>query len=77
MLGNFYNLGGALNTQGGEFNNDLTFINEGGTHQENPLGGVMVGMDMNGNPNLLEEGEVKFRDYVFSNSLRADKKSLE
>jgi len=32
-----------------------------------------MGMGQNGKPNLVEEGEYKFKDYIFSNRLRVDK----
>lgn len=61
----------------GDFSNGITFINEGGTHEENPYEGVPIGVDNEGTPNLVEEGEVIFNDYVFSNRLRPNKKLLE
>ena len=61
---------------GGDLNNGVTLINEGGTHEQNPLQGVPMGMDAQGVPNLVEEGEVKFDDYIFSNRIVADDKSL-
>jgi hypothetical protein len=54
---NSYEYGGIVGTNGGLFSNGLIFIDEGGTHAENPLGGVPVGMGANGKPNLFEEGE--------------------
>lgn len=53
-----------------EFSNGVTIINEGGTHENNSHGGVQVGVDPKGVPNLVEEGEVIFNDYVFSNRLK-------
>ena len=50
-------------------NDDYTEINNGGTHEENPYDGVQSGVDEQGVPNLLEEGEVVYDDYVFSNRL--------
>lgn len=50
-------------------NDDYTEINSGGTHEENPYDGVQSGVDEQGIPNLLEEGEVVYDDYVFSNRL--------
>ena len=52
------------------FSNGVTEINEGGTHENNPHGGVPVGVAPDGLPNLVEEGEVIYKDYVFSNRLR-------
>ena len=65
--------GGPLNTHGGSFTNGLTFINNGGTHEANPYEGVPMGVDSQGVPNLVEEGEVIFNDYVFSNRLKVPK----
>lgn len=69
--------GGPLFNHGGDWSNGLTFINEGGTHEQNPLGGVPVGVDQEGTPNLVEEGEIIWNDYVFSNRLKPTKKQLE
>lgn len=73
---NFKAYGGDMNLTE-NFNNGVTFINNGGTHEENPLGGVLVGFDQQGVPNLVEEGEVIYNDYVFSNRLKLNKKLLE
>ena len=43
----------------GGFTNGITFFNVGGTHEENPFGGILQGMGQNGESNLVEEGEVK------------------
>lgn len=69
--------GGPLFSHSGDWSNGFTFVNEGGTHEENPNGGVPVGIDKEGVPNLVEEGEVIFNDYVFSNRLKPSKKQLE
>jgi hypothetical protein len=60
--GRMYNTGGML-----------TEYNEGGTHEENPLGGIPVGQGPNGQPNLVEEGETRFGDYIFSDRLEITK----
>jgi hypothetical protein len=39
--------------------NGITEFNVGGTHEENPYGGIPQGMGANGLPNLVEEGELK------------------
>jgi len=65
--------GGPINTHGGVFNNGVTIVGNGGTHEENPLEGVQMGVDEQGIPNLVEEGEVIFNDYVFSNRMKAPK----
>lgn len=71
---NYAALGGLLNrTHGADFTNGLMFINNGGTHESNPYEGVPISMDQEGNPNLVEEGEVIWNDYVFSNRLKVPK----
>ena len=44
----------------------------GGTHEQNSLGGIPQGIGANGKPNLVEEGETKFEDYIFSNNINMD-----
>lgn len=73
---NIASYGGPLFDLSGEFSNGLTFIDEGGPHELNPFGGVMVGVDQEGTPNLVEEGEIIYNDYVFSNRLKPTKKQL-
>lgn len=58
---------------GNLFTNGVTFINNGDTHENNPLEGVRIGVDENNIPNLVEEGEVIYKDYVYSNRLRVPK----
>ena len=62
--------GGDLNTYGGTYNGGLEYINNGSTHENNILGGVPMGSDKDGIPNLVEEGETIWNDYVFSNRLK-------
>lgn len=62
--------GGPLYTHGGIWDNGLAYINSGGSHSTNPYGGVQFGVDNEGVPNLVEEGEVVWNDYVFSNRLK-------
>lgn len=69
--------GGWNSTHGGDFSNGVIQINSGGLHSTNPNEGVQMGMDAEGNPNLVEQGEVIFNDYVFSNRLFADGGLLE
>lgn len=52
-----------------DFSSGVNMINTGGLHEENPNGGVPVGMNTQGQPNLVEEGEVLYNNYVFSNRL--------
>lgn len=65
--------GGELGTNGADFTNGIIQINSGGTHEQNPNEGVIFGMDQEGIPNLVEEGEVIFNDYVFSNRIKVPK----
>lgn len=68
----WHSYGGEL-THGGIFSNGVTTIDNGGTHEENPYEGVQMGIDNQGIPNLVEEGEVVWNDYVFSNRLSPTK----
>ena len=73
----WHSFGGDLNTHGADFTNGQIIVGNGGTHEENPMEGVPMGMDAEGNQNLVEQGEVIFNDYVFSNRLFADGGLLE
>lgn len=75
---NYAAFGGPLfayggQTHGSDFTNGLMFINNGGTHESNPYEGVPISTDQEGNPNLVEEGEVIWNDYVFSDRLKVPK----
>lgn len=74
-FGNYYAYGGQM--MSGDWSNGVVTINEGDTHERNPLGGVLMGIDQQGIPNLVEEGEVIFNDYVYSNRLKPTAKQLE
>ena len=71
-----YAFGGELGTNGADFTNGLLQINAGGLHETNPYQGVQMGVDAQGTPNLVEEGETVFGfggqmgDYVFSNRMK-------
>lgn len=75
--GNLYSNVPDSQTHGTDFSNGMTLVNKGGTHEQNPLDGVQMGVDTQGVPNLVEEGEVIFNDYVFSNRLYPSEKELE
>lgn len=68
--------GGWLShTHGSDFDSGLDFVAEGNSHENNPYGGVMVGQDESGVPNLVEEGEFIWNgDYVFSKRMKVPKK---
>lgn len=58
---------GKFDTHGGYFAPQNYYrINEGGSHEENPNGGVQVGTDENGIPNAVEQDETVYDDFVFS-----------
>jgi hypothetical protein len=62
---------GSIYANGGSFSNGgitprLTTFDEGGTHEENPNSGVQQGINADGQPNLVEQGESKFKDYIYS-----------
>lgn len=65
--------GGELNTQGADFTNGLLYINNGGSHESNPYEGIPMGIAPDGTPNLVEEGETIFNDYVFSRRMKVPK----
>ena len=71
-MANFSAMGGDLFAYGGniESNSQLTEFNSGKSHQENPNGGILQGTGANGQPNLVEEGETKHEDYIFSDRLK-------
>lgn len=72
-LMNYAAYGGPLESNGITWPSELMFINNGGTHEENPNEGIQIGVDSQGVPNLVEEGEVIYGDYVFSNRLKVPK----
>lgn len=65
--------GGDLLTHGANFDTGITLVGNGNTHEQNPYEGVQMGVDPEGTPNLVEEGEVIFNNYVFSNRLKVPK----
>lgn len=73
MKDNIFNNGGLVHQHGGIFSNGIIFIGNGGTHEQNPFEGVQIGVDAQGIPNMVEEGEVIWQDYVFSNRLKPTK----
>lgn len=72
----YFAYGGELSLSG-DWSNGVTIIGEGGTHENNKYEGVPIGIDPYGIPNLVEEGEVIYNDYVYSNRIKAPKKKLE
>ena len=68
--------GGTIENPNG-FDNGVTKFNVGGSHESNPLGGIPQGIASDGQTNLVEEGEVRYQDYIFSDKLSATKQLLE
>ena len=52
---------------------DLVEFKNGGSHEENPLGGIPQGYNENGDLNLVEQGETKWKDYIFSDRNKLSK----
>lgn len=76
MEKNLASLGGNLFNRGANYDSGLMLINEGGTHESNPNSGIQLGTDEQGVPNLVEQGEVVYNDYVFSNRLYLTEQEL-
>lgn len=78
--GYLFSEGGFINNvDGGTFSNGMVEIANGGTHEQNPQDGVPMGIAPDGQPNLVEEGEIIYNDYVYSKRLTVpekDKQSL-
>ena len=72
-LANIVALGGWVGTHGGDYPTGFSEFNEGGSHETNANGGILQGIDPNGNPNLVEEGETKWDNYIFSKRLKVPK----
>ena len=70
MYAGLYAFGGNIDANGANFSTGLKHVNAGGTHEESPYEGVPMGTDSEGTPNLVEEDEVIYNDYVFSDRLK-------
>lgn len=57
--------------------NSLNSFNEGGSHSQNPLGGIPQGMGQNGQMNTVEEGETKKGNFVYSDRLKLNKEMVK
>lgn len=69
--------GGNLQSQGATWSNGYSYAGNGGTHESNPNEGIQVGVDPQGIPNLIEEGEVMWNDFVFTNRINVPKKDMK
>lgn len=65
-------LGGDIQSKGADWSTGAVHVDAGGSHEENPYDGVQMGLDSEGTPNKLEEGEVVFNDYVYSTRIGLD-----
>lgn len=52
----------------------FTEFNEGGKHEDTAQGGIAIGQNDSGGMNLVEEGETKYNDYIFSDELKLNDK---
>ena len=64
--------GGSLEEQNG-----VTKFNTGSSHENNPYGGIQQGIASDNLPNMVEEGELKYNDYIYSNRLKPSKSLLK
>lgn len=69
---NYFDDGGFMSIAPA-FSNGVITIDNGGTHESNPNAGIQIGVDNEGVPNLVEEGEVIYNDYVYSNRINLPK----
>ena len=77
-LAAYYAEGGQINPfPSSEFGSPITEFNTGGSHEENPYDGIPQGIAPDGLPNLVEEGEVKFDNYIFSDRLMLTKEDKQ
>ena len=78
---NYAAFGGKLSSNGTNFGTGLTEINAGGSHELNPNGGVQQGIDAQGTPNMVEEGETILKSgkdmKAFTNRLVPEEYLLE
>ncbi len=68
---NKFNMGGRMEGMSGA-DKLVTLFKAGGSHADNPNGGIPQGIGANGKTNLVEEGETKWNDYIFSNEVKLD-----
>lgn len=82
-MDNFVNFAQKKMSMGGEVertnssDDELNVFKGGGTHEQNPLGGIPQGIGENGKPNSVEEDEASYNfkegKFIFSNRLRYEK----
>ena len=71
---NKFDFGGSMSME--DLPDNMQSYGNGGTHEENPNGGIQVGVDQQGTPNLVEQGEFRYGDYVFSDRINVDPELL-
>lgn len=71
---NKFDYGGSMSME--DLPENMQSYGNGGTHEENPNGGIQVGVDQQGTPNLVEQGEFRYGDYVFSDRINVDPELL-
>ena len=68
---NQYGQGGSMGRA--DVDKELNNFEGGGTHEQNSLGGIPLGVGSNGKPNSVEENETAFElksgKYIFSDRL--------
>jgi len=68
---NVFSNGGNMNET---YNSDFDTFDVGGSHSENPLGGIPQGMGQNGQMNTVEEGETSYKingtKFIFSDRIK-------
>lgn len=74
---NLFDIGGVLQSHGSDWGDEMVSINAGGSHESNPYDGIQVGVDNNNTPNLVEEGETIYQDYVYSKRISLDDEAKE
>ena len=71
---------GGINTGNTNLNNygyGVTRYAAGGTHEQNRNGGIQQGIAPDGQPNLVEQGEVRYNNYIYSNRLSPNRMRLK
>ena len=70
---NQFSLGGSMQKGLGPVDEELTHFEGGGTHEQNPLGGIPQGQNSKGGMNTVEEGETSYNlkngKFIFSNRI--------
>jgi hypothetical protein len=57
--------------------NNITTYNEGGSHSQNPNGGIPMGQSPEGQMNTVEEGEARMGDMIYSDRIPLSQEAVE